>query len=262
VLEKLQRLDAQLAAYRRVMVAYSGGVDSAFLLERAHRMLGGDCLGVIADSPSLARSELAEAIGLAGRIGAQIEIIHTREFANPDYLANTPDRCYFCKAELFSMMESLAAERRFPVLAYGENADDMRQVRPGRRAASEFEVVAPLRDAGFTKEEVREASRAGGLPAAEKPASPCLSSRIPHGTPVTIEALGRIERGEAALRELGFRIFRVRDLGDLARIELAPEEFGRYEEASLRTRIESALRSAGYQRVERDPLPYGARRPA
>lgn len=242
------------------MIAYSGGVDSAFLLDRANAVLGTDCLGVIADSPSLARSELSAALELAERMGARVDVVRTNEFANPDYLANTPDRCYFCKAELFGMMEGLAVERGFPVLAYGENSDDMRQVRPGRRAAEEFEVVAPLRDAGLSKEEIRTASRAAGLPTAEKPASPCLSSRIPHGTPVTLDALERVERGETALREMGFRIFRVRDHGELARVEFAREEFGSYDDPGIRERVEQALKAAGYARVERDPIPYGAGR--
>lgn len=260
VSEKLQRLDRMLAGYGRVLVAYSGGVDSAFLLDRANAVLRADCLGVIADSPSLARSELAAALELADRIGARVDVVRTNEFANPEYLANTPDRCYFCKAELFNVMEGLAARRGFPVLAYGENADDMRQVRPGRRAAEEFEVVAPLRDAGLGKEEIRAASREAGLPTAEKPASPCLSSRIPHGTPVTLDALDRVERGEAALREIGFRVFRVRDHGELARVEFAGEEFGSYDDPGIRERIERALRAVGYARVERDPSPYGAGR--
>lgn len=258
--DKLQILDKILAGYGRMIVAYSGGVDSAFLLARGHGVLAANCLGVIADSPSLARSEFAAALELARRIGTQVEVIRTNEFANPQYVANSPERCYFCKAELFTVMEDLAARRGFPVLAYGENADDMRQVRPGRRAAAEFEVAAPLRDAGLTKEDIREASRAMGLPTAEKPASPCLSSRIPHGTPVTEEALRRIERGEMALREMGFRIFRVRDHGDLARIELAQDEYDAYDDPGVRERIESALIAAGYGRVERDAKPYGAAR--
>lgn len=257
-MEKLQRLDAQLAGYGRVLVAYSGGVDSAFLLDRAHRALGENCLGVIADSPSLARAELAAALELAGRIGARVETVHTAEFDNPAYLANGPDRCYFCKFELFTVMEAVAGRLGFPVLAYGENSDDMEQVRPGRRAAAEFQVVAPLRDAGLTKNDIREASRLGGLPTAEKPASPCLASRIPHGTPVTLDALARVERGESALRAMGFSIFRVRDFGELARLEFAAGEFDRYDDASTRGRIEAALLGAGYRRIERSPVPYGS----
>lgn len=258
--DKLQILDRLLGGYGRLLVAYSGGVDSAFLLARANSVLGAQCLGVIADSPSLARDEFTSAIRLAEQIGARVEVIRTNEFSNPEYIANSPERCYFCKAELFTVMERLAADRGFPVLAYGENADDMRQVRPGRRAAAEFEVAAPLREAGLTKADIREASHAIGLPTAEKPASPCLSSRIPHGTPVTREALGRVERGEAALRALGFRIFRVRDHGRLARIELAQEEFDSYDDPGIRARIESALLAAGYEQIERDAKPYGAGR--
>ena len=256
--EKLAVLDRLLADAAPLLVAYSGGVDSAFLLHRAVSVLGSRCRGVIADSPSLARSELQDALDLAGRFGWPVDLVPTSEFENPDYLANPPDRCFFCKSALFETMEGLAVSRGFARLAYGENADDMQQVRPGRRAAENFRVLAPLRDAGLTKAEIREACRAAGLPVADKPASPCLSSRIPHGTPVTREALARVERGEAVLRAAGFRVFRVRHHGDLARVELAADEFEAFDRRA--EELVTQLRDAGYRSVERSPVPYGAPR--
>jgi uncharacterized protein len=231
-------------------------VDSAYLLAESTRLLGAGVLGVIADSPSLPRAALAEALALAGQIGARVEVVATQELQNPDYAANPPNRCYFCKAELFSRLEALAQTRGFQAIAYGENADDMQQVRPGRQAAEEFRVLAPLRDAGLTKAEIREFSRALGLPTADAPAQPCLSSRIPWGTPVTPEALAMVEHGEAALRALGFRIFRVRHLADgpRARVQVAPEEMPRL--ASQREAITAQLAATGYRAVEFDPAGY------
>jgi uncharacterized protein len=199
---------------------------------------------------------LNEALALAERIGAQVEVVATRELENPDYAANPPNRCYFCKAELFTRLDAVAQSRGFRAIAYGENADDMHQVRPGRQAAEEFRVIAPLRDAGMTKADIREQSRALGLPTADAPAQPCLSSRIPWGTPVTSEALGMIERGEAAMRALGFRVFRVRHLAEksTARVQIAPEEMSRVE--AVRGEIEGGLTAAGYRAVEIDPQGY------
>ena len=239
------------------MIAYSGGVDSAYLLAEAHATLGEEVLGVIADSPSLPRAALAEALRLAERLGARMEVVKTSEFDNPEYTANPPNRCYFCKAELFTKLDCLAHERGFRAIAYGENADDMAQVRPGRMAAEEFSIIAPLRDARMTKAEIRERSRELGLPTADAPAQPCLSSRIPWGTPVTIEALAMVERGEAAVRALGFRVFRVRHLvanGPRARVQIAPDEMPRL--AEVKPRLESDLIAAGYQAVEIDPEGY------
>ena len=253
--EKLAQLRAQLRAHAPLIVAYSGGVDSACLLAEAHETLGSRVLGVIADSPSLPRQALADALALAQKIGAAVEVIRTEEFANPEYTANPVNRCYFCKAELFTKLDELAAARHFRAVAYGENADDMRQVRPGRQAAAEFSIIAPLRDAGLTKAEIRERSRQLRLPTADAPAQPCLSSRIPHGTPVTTSALTMIEQGEAFVRALGFRIFRVRHLADLrARVQIAPEEMARLPEFTMQ--IEGGLRAIGYAAVEIDPAGY------
>lgn len=255
--EKLTRLRAQLRAHAPLVIAYSGGVDSAYLLAEAHATLGAQVLGVIADSPSLPRQALADALALAEKIGAATEVVRTDELANPDYATNPPNRCYFCKAELFTKLDALAAARGFRAIAYGENADDMTQVRPGRQAAAEFSILGPLRDAGLTKAEIRELSRTLGLPTADAPAQPCLSSRIPHGTPVTVEALAMIERGEAHVRSLGFRVFRVRHLADgapRARVQIAPEEMPRLPQ--LREILEAGLRAAGYAAVEIDPAGY------
>ncbi len=254
---KLSRLRAQLRAHAPLVIAYSGGVDSAYLLAEAHATLGAQVLGVIADSPSLPRQALADALALAEKIGAPVEVVRTEEFANPEYTANPPNRCYFCKAELFTKLDALAAARGFRAIAYGENADDMTQVRPGRQAAAEFSILGPLRDAGLTKTEIRELSRALDLPTADAPAQPCLSSRIPHGTPVTVEALAMIERGEAHVRSLGFRIFRVRHLvggPPCARVQIAPEELPRLPQ--FRAALEAGLLAAGYAAVEIDPAGY------
>jgi uncharacterized protein len=255
---KVASLDAQLRAHAPLIVAYSGGVDSAYLLAQATRVLGGAALGVIADSPSLPRQALAEALALAKEIAAQVEVVKTEELQNPSYAENPLNRCYFCKAELFSRLDSLAAERGFGAIAYGENADDMRQVRPGRKAAAEFSIIAPLRDAGLTKSEIRELSRALGLPTADAPAQPCLSSRIPHGSPVTTEALAMIERSEAWVRKLGFRVFRVRHLAGegapRARVQIAPEEMPGLP--PVLNSIEAGILAAGYSAVEIDPAGY------
>lgn len=244
-----------------MIIAYSGGVDSAYLLAEAHRTLGDQALGVIADSPSLPRQALADALALAEQIGAPVEVVSTQEMDNPAYASNPVNRCYFCKAELFRQMEQLAESRKYRAIAYGENADDMRQVRPGRQAATEYQVLAPLRDAGLTKAEIRELSRELGLPTADAPAQPCLSSRIPHGTPVTLEALAMVEQGEAWVRSLGFRVFRVRHLvaegqSANARVLVAPEEMEHLE--SVRAEIEGGLKAVGYTEVEIDPEGYRA----
>jgi uncharacterized protein len=259
--EKLAVLRAQLRAHAPLVIAYSGGVDSAYLLAEAQRTLGDGALGVIADSASLPRQALADALALAASIGARVEVVRTDELANSDYAANPVNRCYFCKAELFTKLDALAVERGYRAIAYGENADDVHQARPGRLAAEKFSVLAPLKDAGFTKAEIREESRALGLPTADAPAQPCLSSRIPHGTPVTVDTLAMVERAEAAVRALGFRVFRVRHIvgaGELprARVQIAPGEMSRLSLVALA--LKDDVRAAGYAGVEIDPAGYRA----
>ncbi len=255
--EKIHALEALIRMQTPLIVAYSGGVDSTCLLALAVRTGGSDVLGVIADSPSLPRAALREALAVAEQIGARVEVIRTAEFENEDYLTNPPNRCYFCKAELFSSLEKLAGDRGFRAIAYGENADDCADLRPGSRAAKEFQVLAPLREAGLTKQEVREISRRLGLPTHDAPAQPCLSSRIPHGTRVTHDALALVEAGEEHLRSLGFRIFRVRYLAGpplTARVQIAPEETGAL--ARLDSEIVEGLRHAGFDAVVIDPDGY------
>lgn len=262
---KLETLRNSLLAHAPLVIAYSGGVDSACLLAMARETLGVErMLGVIADSASLPRQALADALALAKQIGAPVEVMPTHELENPDYASNPVNRCYFCKAELFTKLDQLARERGYAAIAYGENADDANHFRPGSKAASEFAVIAPLKSAGLTKAEVREISRALGLPTADAPAQPCLSSRIPHGTPVTGTALAMVERGEAFVRSLGFKVFRVRHLEDSpangqpaklrARVQIAPDEMGGL--SSRESLLETGLAEVGYAAVEIDPDGY------
>jgi len=255
---KVAALEAGLHRHAPLLIAYSGGVDSAFLLAFAHRVLGEAMQGVIADSPSLPRRALAEALALAEAIGARVEVVQTAEMENPEYASNPVNRCYFCKSELFVNMDRLAEERGFAAIAYGENGDDPAHLRPGSQAAREFAVVAPLKEAGLTKAEIRELSRQLGLPTADAPAQPCLSSRIPHGTPVTLEALAMVEQGEEWVRSLGFRVFRVRhrvhETGRSAWVQIAPEEMAGLDR--VKGQIEAGLQAIGYQAVEIDPEGY------
>lgn len=256
---KRARLSELLRENAPLVIAYSGGVDSAFLLAEAYRALGDKVLGVIADSPSLPRAALAEALAVARTFGAPVEVVKTLELDNPDYSANPPNRCYFCKAELFQRLDTLAAERGYRAIAYGENFDDMGHDRPGRVAASEFKIIAPLRDAGLTKAEIRALSRELGLATADAPAQPCLSSRIPWGTPVTPDALAMVERGEELVKSFGFRVFRVRhivepDSAPRARLLIAPDELPRATE--LAAELERGILAAGYAGVEIDPVGY------
>jgi len=260
--EKLAQLRAQLQAHAPLVIAYSGGVDSAYLLAEAHATLGSHVLGVIADSASLPRQALADALALAEKIGVRVEVVKTGELDNPEYASNPPNRCYFCKAELFTNLDALAKERKYRAIAYGENADDMQHERPGRKAAAEFAVLAPLRDAGLTKVEIRALSRELGLSTADAPAQPCLSSRIPWGTPVTAGALDMIERGEASVRALGFRVFRVRHIVEesgaaptaMARVQIAPDEMSRLP--AIERDLTKGLLAVGYADVEIDPAGY------
>lgn len=224
LLEKQEKLFSALAAMQKVLVAYSGGTDSAYLAWAAFRTLGENAIAITADSPSLPESHKRAAEAFARECGFRHEYIETREFENPDYVKNDPNRCFHCKDELFACMETVASQRGIIDIVYGVNKDDLGDYRPGQRAAKLHRVKAPLVDAGLTKSEIRELSRLAGLSTWDRPASACLSSRIPYGTPVTPENLKTIERGEEAIRALGFRQFRVRFHGELVRIEIAGEE--------------------------------------
>ena len=254
---KLTMLTSALETRKPLLVAYSGGVDSSCLLAIAHGVLGTEALGVIADSPSLPRRSLAAALQQAKKLNIPLEILKTDEFEDDHYTANPPNRCYFCKAELFEKMDQLAAERGYAAIAYGENADDAPHLRPGSAAAKAFSVVAPLREAGLGKSEVRTLARFLGLCSAEIPAQPCLSSRIPHGTPVTREAITLVEHAEEALHDLGFQIVRVRLLGTSparALIQVAPSELAKLQ--NLKTLAITALKAAGFAEIEIDPEGY------
>src|SRR5579864_1855343 len=222
--EKRVELGRQLSSLGRLLVAYSGGVDSAFLAYAAHQALGSNMLAVIADSPSLARTQLNDAISFAAEYAIPLEVIPTDELERPEYSRNDAFRCFHCKDELFTVMEKLRAERNFDCIAYGVNSDDLSDFRPGQKAAQRHNVKAPLLDAGLSKADIRELARAAGLRVWDKPASACLSSRIEYGRPVTREALSAVEQGEDTLRELGFRQFRVRHHGQIVRLEVALEE--------------------------------------
>jgi uncharacterized protein len=246
--ERLESLRARLASLERVAVAFSGGVDSSALLHAARSVLGEGAVAVIADSPSLPRRELELARETARAIGATLVVIPTDEMEDDRYRANRGDRCYFCKSALFRAMEPWARANGFRALAFGEIQDDLLDVRPGARAAREFGVVAPLSESGFTKDDVRRYAREAGLEVADKPASACLSSRLPVGTAVTRERLARIERSEDALRTLGLAQLRVRDHGELARVEVGLEDLERARDAE--PEIRRLLAREGFARAE------------
>lgn len=255
-IEKQAALLRRLAAFPSLLVAYSGGADSAYLAWAAKRVLGAQALAITALSPTYSAYDRARAEQFAQEAGLLHEFIATHEMDDPLYVANAADRCYHCKKELFLRMDRIAAERGFAAIAYGVNLDDTRDFRPGHRAAAEHQVVAPLLDAQLTKLEIRALSKAAVLSTWDRPASACLSSRIPYGTPVTPEALARVAAGEAILRALGFRQFRVRSYEDLARIEVDSVELPRALQMQLDSALAPQFAALGFARVELDPRGY------
>ncbi len=252
LLAKQEALLANLARAGRVMVAFSGGVDSSYLAWAAHRALGDDCLSVTAVSPSYPESHRAMAERIVEQFGLAHRFVDTHEMERSAYRANAPDRCYHCKSELFDTMERLGKELGFGRVSYGVNTDDRSDFRPGQRAADEHAVTAPLQEAGLSKQEIRTLSRAAGLPTADLPASACLASRLPYGTEVTIERLAQIEKGEEALRALGFRQIRLRHHGEIARVEIDPAELPRALEPEMAARIVRAIKPLGFRYVALD----------
>ncbi len=252
VASKLLALETNLEQFENLMVAYSGGVDSAFLAATAHRVLGSRMLAVLADSPSLARRDLEHAREFADGLQMPLRVVATQELERPEYQRNDANRCFHCKDELFATMETLGAELGFARIAYGMNADDTRDYRPGQRAAQDHAVLAPLAEAGLTKMEIRSLAKAAGFSLWDRPAAPCLSSRVEYGRTVTREVLEQVERAEESLRQLGFRELRVRHHGELARVEIARAELPRALAIEMLDAISAALKQAGFQYVTLD----------
>ncbi len=255
-LEKEARLRARLELLPSLLVAYSGGTDSAYLAWAAHQALGSRALAVTALSASYSAYDRKRAEEFAREAGFQHEFLATGEFANPAYTANNADRCYHCKNELFEQLDRIAQQRSFAAVAYGINLDDTRDFRPGHRAAAEHQVIAPLLEAGLCKEEIRELARRAKLSIWDRPASACLSSRIPYGTSVTPVALARVESAEAILRDLGFRQFRVRFFEATARVEIDPQELPRAQAMNLTNVLTVPFAAIGFTCVELDPRGY------
>ena len=256
IAEKLTALRARLADLGSVLVCYSGGVDSAFLLAAAHEALGPRAIGMTAVSPSLAPAEREEAILLAKRIGADHRLVESREIEDPDYVKNAPDRCFHCKSELYRIASQKRVEWGLSAIVNGTNLDDLGDYRPGLEAAKQAGVVSPFVDLAFTKADVRAGAQAMGLPIWDKPAAACLSSRIPYGTSVTRERLDKIGGFEARLRALGFRQVRVRYHDELARIELDPQDLPRAADPAMRASIVAAGKESGFRYVTLDLLGY------
>lgn len=255
--EKKERAREVVRARRSAVVAFSGGVDSTLVLQIAREELGERVVALTAVSPSLAPREREAAERLARQIGVEHLLVPTAELADPDYVRNGPDRCYHCKSELYAICRRVADERGLEAILDGFNADDLGDHRPGRRAGLERGVVSPLLEAGLTKAEIRAWSRQLGLPTWEKPQLACLASRIPYGTPVTVDRLEQVARAEEALQDLGFRVLRVRHHGEVARLELGEEELGRlFGDAELRARVEERVKAAGFRFVAVDLEPF------
>lgn len=253
---KRKALYSALRSAGRMMIAYSGGADSAYLSYAAHQALGAEMLAVLADSPSLSRAHLRDAVEFAQAHRIPLRVIETNELEDPEYVRNDGSRCFHCKDELFRVMQQAGSPLGFSTVAYGMNADDVGEFRPGQRAAAEHRVLAPLAEAGLTKLEIRELARSAGLQVWDKPASACLSSRIAYGLPVTRETLERVEKAEDALFAMGFRQLRVRHHGDLARIEIAREELARMLSLALFEQASAALKRVGYKYVTLDMEGY------
>jgi uncharacterized protein len=249
---KRAALDCRLRCLGRLLVAYSGGVDSAFLAWAAHQAISDAMLAVLADSPSLARSQFHEAVAFAAEQNIPLEVVQTAEFDRPEYLRNDAARCFYCKDELFAVMEQMRVERGYDAVAYGVNFDDQGDFRPGQEAARRHGVAAPLLEAELTKAEIRELARAAGLRTWDKPASACLSSRVEYGRAVTPEILAVIEKGEDAMRGLGFRQFRVRHHGDIVRLEVAAEEMPRALTPAMAAELARIFKALGFTYVTLD----------
>ncbi|HXO33880.1 MAG TPA: ATP-dependent sacrificial sulfur transferase LarE [Candidatus Acidoferrales bacterium] len=249
---KSEGLQANLRRLGRTLVAYSGGVDSAYLAWAAHQVLRDKMLAIIADSPSLARTQLSDAVAFAQEQSIPLEVVATFELDRPEYVRNDSERCFFCKDELFALMEELRQARGFDAIAYGVNLNDQGDFRPGQRAAANHRVVRPLFEVGLSKDEIRALAREAGLRVWDKPASACLSSRIEYGRPVTREALATVERGEDALRALGFRQLRVRHHGEIVRIEIAGEELPRALDPAMAAKFASIFKALGFKFVTLD----------